>query len=65
MSSRLHHSVQVEVFPDLSLFGVLLLYFRTFVQICGGRSALSRLTTFKVMERFVKPRTKVSQLSLC
>ncbi len=65
ISSRLHRAVKVDVFSDLSLFGVRLSFFRTFVKRCGEEAALEKLTTCEVMEQFVKPQTKASQLSLC
>jgi hypothetical protein len=65
IASRLHRAVKVAVFSDLSRFGVRLAYLATFIEGCGGRAALAGLTTFDVMQLFVKPRTETSQLSLC
>jgi hypothetical protein len=65
IASRLHRAVKVAVFSDLSRFGVRLSYFAAFIERCGGPAALAGLTTFEVMERFVKPRTAASLLSLC
>ncbi len=66
ITSRLHRAVKVEVFSDLSRLGVRLAYFRVFIAACaGGRVALEGLTTGEVIQRFVKPRTEASKLSLC
>uniref|UniRef100_A0A7S0QJD3 TIR domain-containing protein n=1 Tax=Cryptomonas curvata TaxID=233186 RepID=A0A7S0QJD3_9CRYP len=65
IASRLHRAVKVEVFSDLSRFGVRLSFFHAFVERFGGRLALENLSTFEVMKRFVKPWTSVSKLSLC
>jgi len=65
IASHLHRAVKLNVFSDLSRFGVRLSYFREFVNICGGRSVLEKLTTGAVKEKFVMPLTKDSQLSLC
>jgi hypothetical protein len=66
IASRLHRAVKVDVFSDLSRFGVRLSYFNFFIrEQKEGRKAFANLTTFQMMERFVKPRTASSQLSLC
>jgi hypothetical protein len=57
--------VNVAVFSDLSRFGVRLAFLRVFIAKCGGKAKLGGLSTFEVMERFVKPLTEASQLSLC
>jgi tetratricopeptide (TPR) repeat protein len=65
ITSRLHRTVKLDVFSDLSRSGVRLSYFRAFIKMCGGRERLHGKTTFQVMEEFVKGPTKDTKLSWC
>ena len=65
ISSRIHRAVRLNVYSDLSLFGVKLSYFCRFISECGGREKLEGWTTTEVMEAFVKPVTAATRLSFC
>jgi hypothetical protein len=54
-----------EAGPTFSVTGVKLSYFRDFIETCGGTAALTGLTTTDVCEKFVKPVTAGSGVSMC
>jgi GTPase SAR1 family protein/tetratricopeptide (TPR) repeat protein len=65
ITSRLHRTVKLKIYSDLSRSGVRVSYFKVFIAMFGGREKLEGMTTLDVKEKFVLPHTKATQLSWC
>ncbi len=65
INNRIQRDGKINTYTEISILGVRLSYFDIFVEKFGGLESFQGLTTEQVMQRFVKPVTEKTRLSLC